>query len=77
MSIVLPFLHPKQHSWEETVNNSVILWQYLAQREMDSPCFLSCEVEVNGSKQTILRSCMLLLWIFMRAEQFLYFQSTA
>lgn len=77
MSTVLSFLQPVQRLWEETVNNSVILWQYLVQREMDSLCFLSCEVGVNGSKQAILRSYMLLLWIFMKAEQFLCFQSTA
>lgn len=71
MSTVLSFLQPVQRLWEETVNNSVILWQYLVQREMDSLCFLSCEVGVNGSKQAIL------LWIFMKAEQFLCFQSTA
>lgn len=33
MSIVLSFLQPKQHLWEETVNNSAILWQYLLQRK--------------------------------------------
>lgn len=77
MSIVLSFLQPEQHLWEKNINNSVTLWQHLVKREMDSLCFLSCEVEVNGSKETILRSCMLLLWIFMKAEQFLCFKSTA